>query len=612
MFNKAIEILYLAKQESIEIVLNEEQLQLKLPKNKPVDQDLLQEIKNNKEAIVAFLKNRKKTNKTYEKITAFDRKAIQRIPLSFSQERLWFINQIEGSVHYHIPAVLRLKGFLHKEALSYALKMFVDRHEVLRTVFKEEEGKPYQYFIERKDWQLSTIDGSVFNGNEIALHHHIQGLINTPFDLSQDFTFRASLLCFNDQEHLLVVVMHHIASDGWSLPIMVKEIAELYNAYKEDREAQLEPLELQYADYAIWQRKHLQGEVLDKKLNYWKEKLQGVAALQLPTDYQRPAVQSTRGATLLFDIEKDLYKRLQSLSQQQGTTLFMTLLAAFKVLLYRYSSQNDICVGTPIANRTQEETEALVGFFVNALALRSEVIGESSFIELLQQVKVTTLEAFKHQEVPFEKLVEALVRDRDLSRSPLFQVMFALQNQLNIEVHLGEVELSSESFTNDSAKFEITFHLTETKHGLQGTVEYATDLYKKETIEQLITHYQVLLSSIIEAPQQKIGTLPMLTSFEKQKFLTNFNDTKVAFPKDKTIVALFEEQAVRTPDNIAIVIEQQQISYKELNVRANQIAHLLSRKGIEAETLVPICLERSLEMIVGILGILKAGGAYVP
>ncbi len=377
---KAIDLIYQAKQNGVDIILNEEQLQLKFPKDRTINKTLLDELRNNKKLIIDFLKEHTKSDKNSNEITSFARISTQRLPLSFSQERLWFIDQMEGSLQYHIPAVLSLKGNLNKCALASALQTIVNRHEVLRTVFLQDEDQAYQSIKETDKWQLAIIDGSLYAQKAEGLQKYIQELINKPFDLSKDHMVRASLISVSEQDHVLVVTMHHIVSDGWSISIIVKEVAELYAAYVENRPDRLLPLEIQYADYAIWQRNYLQGEVLDKKIRYWKDKLQGVAPLQLPADYIRPAVWSNRGASKNFSINKNLSEQLQLLSQQQGSTLYMTLLSAFKVLLYRYSGQKDICVGSPIANRTQQEVEGLIGFFINTLALRSEVSGEASLL----------------------------------------------------------------------------------------------------------------------------------------------------------------------------------------------------------------------------------------
>jgi len=536
-----------------------------------------------------------------------------RIPLSFSQERLWFIDRLDGSVQYHTPTVLRMKGNLNREALAQALRSIIKRHEVLRTVFLEDNGKAYQDIKDAQGWELILDNPVQYGTGPRALQQQIQKLIQQPFDLSKDYMLRAHLLTVDEQEHVLVVTIHHIASDGWSISVLVKDVIELYTSTVENREADLLPLTVQYADYAIWQRTSLEGEVLDRKLQYWKEKLRDTAPLQLLTDKPRPAIWSTRGAVSRYKIDKELSAQLQVFSQEQGCTVFMTLLAAFKVLLYRYTGQQDICVGTPIAGRQQQELESLIGFFVNTLALRSEVNGDMLFTRLLQQVRNTTLKAFEHQDVPFEKVVDAVVKERDMSRNPLFQVLFVLQNTPEVpELRFADLELSLEIFEHTTAKFDIAFFITESPQGLNWSVEYSTELYHEETIARLIVHYKELLQSIVKSPHQQIDRLPMLTGQEEHQILVQFNDTAANYGPDRTVIDLFEDQVLKTPQETAVIFEELQITYHELNQRSNQLAHYLRSRGVAEETLVPICVERSLEMIVGILGILKAGAAYVP
>ncbi|MEJ7829176.1 MAG: amino acid adenylation domain-containing protein, partial [Segetibacter sp.] len=613
MASSAFDILYTAKQHGIDVVLNEDQLQLQLPKNKDIDKNLIDEIRNNKKSIIDFLSNHKRIDRNNNNIKRYDKEGLPRIPLSFSQERLWFIDQLEGSVQYHTPIVLHLRGKLNKDALSFALQMLVNRHEVLRTVIKDDEGEPYQYIKDKDEWELDIVDGSMYQQDTKGLQQYLDKLIKKPFNLSEDDMIRAHLIKLNLQEHVLLVTIHHIASDSWSMSIFQRELAEYYESYVEDRFVELKPLEIQYSDYAIWQRQHLHDELMDKKLSYWKNKLDGVASMQLPTDFTRPLVQSTKGTVYSFHIDKEVRESVQQLSNQEGTTLFMTLLTAFKVMLHKYSNQTDICVGTPIAGRQQQEVEGLIGFFVNTLALRSDVQDNSSFIELLQKVRTITLEAYEHQEVPFEKVVNAVVKERDMSRSPLLQIMLVFQNtQEGNPMQMGEVEILREDYEHTTAKFELIFGLIDSLTGLQGGIEYSTDLYNEQSIVRMVGHYKELLSSIVKEPKQKIGKLSMLTDAEKHQLLADFNGTSVAYPKDKTVVDLFEEQAVETPDSIAVVFEEERLTYTELNKRSNQLAHYLQSKGVKEEMLVPICIERSLNMIVGVLAILKAGGAYVP
>ncbi|MBC9909358.1 non-ribosomal peptide synthetase/type I polyketide synthase [Chitinophaga varians] len=535
------------------------------------------------------------------------------IPLSFSQERLWFIDQLEGSVSYHMPVVLRLKGALDNEALGHAIGQIVHRHESLRTVIRQEQGKPYQQFLDKHLWQLTEIDDAALSADGTALQEYITHLVYQPFDLANDFMLRAHLLRVSTAEQVLVLVMHHIASDGWSVSILVNELIALYRAHSTGSASHLPALDIQYADYAIWQRTHLEGAALKKRLVYWQEKLAGVEVLHLPTDYSRPPIQSTRGAISRFRLDKELRDQLQVLSQQQGTTLFMTLLTAFKVLLYRYSGQDDICVGTTIAGRTQQEAEGLIGFFVNTLPLRSDLSDDPTFITLLQQVKETTLDAYDHQDAPFEKIVEVVEKDRDMSRTALFQVMFELFNMPDApDLKLGELHITQEEIPHTVTLFDLSCCLQEDAHGLSGYIEYCVDLFTEESMQRLVKHFEQLLQFIVQLPAAHIGSIPMLRQEEEQQLLVDFNNTAVAFPQDKTFIDLFVSQAAITPGAPAVIAGDTVLSYKALDERSNQLAHYLIGEGVTGNSLVPVCLERSADMIVAILGILKAGAAYVP
>ncbi|QEM10873.1 non-ribosomal peptide synthetase [Mucilaginibacter rubeus] len=530
------------------------------------------------------------------------------IPLSYSQERLWFIDRLEGSVQYHIPAVLKLTGEVNVNALESALRNVVERHEVLRTVIREHEGQGYQY-IKANNWALKQ---SRINENKAELKAYISQEVNRPFDLSQDDMLRAELIATAKDEYVLLLVLHHIAADGWSMPVLVREFSKLYSSYNKSEPIKLKAPEIQYADYAIWQREYLNAEKLQSKLSYWEEKLAGTTTLELPTDHMRPAVQSSRGSVYEFMIAKEQAEQLKQLSLEQGATLYMTLLAIFKVLLYRYSGQEDICVGTPVANRDREETAELIGFFVNTLGLRTTLNGEETFTTLLSKVKQTTLEAYGHQEVPFEKVVEAVVKERDLSRSPLFQVMFVLQNTGVIPTfEIGDIKVTGERAGDYSSKYDLSYNAEETKDGIRIAVEYNTDLYEATTVERMAGHYSQLITSVIIQPATEINKLQLLSKAEELQ-LALFNETEANYPKEENIVSLFEAQSIKTPEVIALVFEDETISYGELNEHANQIAHFLIKQGIGKESLVAICIERGLNMMAGILGILKAGAAYVP
>ncbi|MEO5648085.1 MAG: condensation domain-containing protein, partial [Chitinophagaceae bacterium] len=506
-----------------------------------------------------------------------------RIPLSFSQERLWFIDRMQGSVQYHVPAVLNLVGYINLEALRFSLKSIVKRHEVLRTVFIEEDGEVFQLINNKEHFELTVSNEDIYKHDQNALGEYIHKLINHPFDLSQDDMLRAELIRIDDDHHLLVVTLHHIVSDAWSRSILVKEVVELYNSFTLNREPVLGSIPIQYADYAIWQRNYFQSAVMETKLDYWKNKLSGVPVLDLPTDHTRPKVQSSNGAVYEFNIDKEIFAGLHGLSREYGTTLFMTMLTAFKVLLYKYTNQQDICVGTPVAGRKQNEVENLIGFFVNTIALRNEIIGDATFVNLLQDVRKTTLEAFEFQDLPFEKVVEVASKDRDMSRSPIFQVMFMLMNVPEANQYLLEgLQLTDKTPANKTSKFDLTLSIIESNADLQGSFEYNTDLFGKNTIEQMAIHFSELLSSITKNPLEQVGRLKMLTDREEDQFLKGFNNTASEYPRDKTIVDLFEEQAEKTPDKIAVIFEEEELSYRELNERSNQLANYLRSKGVKA------------------------------
>ncbi|WP_246113331.1 condensation domain-containing protein, partial [Segetibacter aerophilus] len=527
-FTKVIELLYLAKQDEVEIILNDGRLQLKVPDNKDIDQKLLDQIRANKESLIDFLSKedlKLRTVDSNQKIIKAERNSQSfKIPLSFSQERLWFIDQLEGSLQYHITAVLRLKGIMNKNAVEHALNEIVNRHEILRTVYIEEDGEPWQRVKPENEWKLTTTSGTGYLEDKTGLYSYIQNTTRSPFNLAKDYMLRSELITLAEEEHLLVVTMHHIASDAWSTPIFVKELGELYTAYADGRSPNLNSLPIQYSDYAIWQRSYLQEELLNRKLDYWKKKLDDVAPLQLPLDYKRPAVSSNRGASALFMISPELRDQLRILSQRNAATLYMTLLSAFKVLLYRYSGQEDVCVGTSIAGRPQAELEGLIGFFVNTLALRSNVSGKISFNNLLQQVRQTMLEAYGNQEVPFERVVEAVVKDRDISRNPLFQVMLVLRNTPDVpELRLGNLLLSGEPYEHTTVKFELTFFMTESPRGIQGSVLYSTDLFKRDRIDRMMEHFTSLLESIVASPDQSVGSLSILRETEDKLLKEQFS-----------------------------------------------------------------------------------------
>ncbi len=537
------------------------------------------------------------------------------LPLSFAQQRLWFLDQLQpNSALYNIPMVLHFRGNLNQKALEQSLREICDRHEVLRTNFVTIDGQPTQ-IIQTTRETISVVDlqDLPIHEQEEKTQQLKQKQATQPFNLAKESLIRITLVVLSETEHLLLVCMHHIISDGWSIEVFIHELTSLYNAYTQNHPANLAPLPIQYADFAVWQKQWLQGDVLQSQLNYWQNQLANAPSLlSLPTDHPRPAVQSFVGTQQEFSLSPKLSQALTELSRQQGVTLFMTLLAAFDALLYRYTGSSDILVGTPIANRNRGEIEGLIGFFVNTLVMRTDLSDNPSFSQLLTRVREVTMDAYAHQDLPFEMLVEALQPERDLSHTPLFQVAFVLQNTPKSEIAMTGLTVTDLPPENTTAKFDLTLAMVNTDDGLKGVWEYNTDLFESSTIERLSGHFLNLLGGIAANPQARISQLPLLTESETNQLLIEWNNTQVDYPEYKCIHQLFEEQVKRTPDAVAVVCSQQQLTYNELNCRANQLAHYLRKLGVKADTLVGISLERSLEMIVGLLGILKAGGAYLP
>ncbi|XLS29492.1 amino acid adenylation domain-containing protein [Flavobacteriaceae bacterium M23B6Z8] len=540
-------------------------------------------------------------------ITPQDKK--DAIPLSFGQERLWFIDKLQGSVEYHIPIVLSLSGVLDPSIMEACLQGVLSRHEVLRTVIYAKNGKRYQKINEAYDWSLEVIK----DVSEDSLKDVIRSFISEPFDLSSDYMFKAKLFEIETNEFVFAGVFHHIASDGWSQDILINDFVKLYSAFTSGEAFALPELTIQYSDYAIWQRKHLTEQALEEPLSYWKDKLLDVQPVQLPTDFSRPAVVSTKGATLKLELDDELARSLQELVSSQGVTMFMLLLSVFKVLLYRYSDHDDICVGTTVANRTQKEIEGLIGYFVNTLALRNTVKGNASFSGLLQQIKESTLEAYDHQQVPFEKIVDKVVTSRNMSMHPIFQTMFVLQNNPDTtdELQMNNLELKPYPLEHKVSQFDLTLTGTELNEGILLEMEYCTDLFKESTIERMLNHYKELLISITKNPEAKIGELSMLSAKETEELSRGFQFCEASFPVEHTVVDLFRKQVEKTPEAAAIFYDGEVISYSRLNKSSNQLANKLAkRKG--AETAIALSFNRSIDAVIAILGILKAGAACVP
>ncbi|WP_442937951.1 amino acid adenylation domain-containing protein [Nostoc sp.] len=538
------------------------------------------------------------------------------LPLSYAQQRLWFLDQFEpNSAIYNIPMALRLVGTLNQVALEQSLYEIIARHEALRTNFVTVNGQPTQLIQTQTNWTVTVVDLKHLSTTEqkIATQQLAQQQASQPFDLANQALVRATLIVLSETEHVLSVCMHHIVSDAWSMGVFIQELAALYNAFSQGDLSPLTSVPIQYADFAIWQRNWLQGSVLQTQLSYWQQQLKAAPALlSLPTDRPRGSVQTFAGGHQEFALSVELSNKLTKLSQEQGVTLFMTLLAAFDTLLYRYTGTEDILVGSPIANRNRNEIEGLIGFFVNTLVLRADLSGDRSFNELLGRVRLMAIDAYAHQDLPFEMLVEVLQPERDLSHTPLFQVMFALQNVPMSEIELADLTISSLAVESATAKFDLFLSIQNTGNGLAGVWEYNTDLFDASTIERMTGHFMTLLSGIVANPEERISQLPLLSQTEQQQLLVEWNNTQTDYPRDKSIHQLFEEQVDSTPDAIAVEFENQQLTYQQLNCRANQLAHYLKSLGVSADVLVGICVERSLDMVVGLLGILKAGGAYVP
>ncbi|BAT53521.1 Amino acid adenylation [Nostoc sp. NIES-3756] len=613
------EFISLLNSLDVKVWVENNQLRFRAPKG-VITPAIKQELTERKQEILSCLQEARTENKlAFEPILPVDRNS--HLHLSFSQQRLWFLHQLEpDSPFYNVPMALRLVGNLNQSALEQSLQEIIHRHEALRTNFITVNEQPTQIIREqgwgnREQEILSVVDlqhlsvtEQEITARQLTKQHYIQ-----PFDLAGELLVRATLVVLSQAEHIFLICMHHIVSDGWSMGVFISELATLYNAYSQGHLSPLAPLPIQYVDFALWQRKWLVEDVLQSQLSYWEQQLKDAPALlSLPTDRPRPAVQTYNGTHQEFALSGELTNKLTKLSQEQGVTLFMTLLAAFDTLLYRYTGTEDILVGSPIANRDRSEIEGLIGFFVNTLVMRTDLAGNPSFSELLGRVRFMAMEAYTHQDLPFEMLVEALQPERNLSYTPLFQVMFVLQNAPTSELELTGLTVSRLPIRGTTSRFDLTLSMEYTPTGLAGWWEYNTDLFDASTIERMTNHFVTLLEGIIANPEQRISQLPLLTTVEQQQLLIDWNDTFVDYPLHKCIHQLFEEQVELTPDTVAVEFGNQQLTYSQLNYRANQLAHYLQSVGVKPDTLVGLCVERSLEMVIGLLGILKAGAAYVP
>ena len=593
---------------NISLWLENEQLRFKAPKGVLTTQ-LIQQIKDNKSEIIGYLKLIKQEEHERKIVPVCERKT--EYLLSYAQQRLWFLDQLEpGSAFYNMPVSVELLGRLDLKALRQTFSALVERHESLRTVFTMDAGEAVQRIRTEITVPLPVIDLSGLAAPERLLQSQLlaQSESVKPFNLSTGPLLRVQVLKLEDERHHLLLSLHHIVSDAWSMGVLLREVAHLYEAYRLGKSSALLPLPVQYVDYAVWQREWLQGEVLEAQLGYWREQLSDCPSLlELPTDRVRPAVQSYRGSTHTLKLDRSLTESINTLSQAHGVTLFMTLLSGFSVLLSRYSHQEDVCIGSPIANRTRSELEGLIGFFVNTLVLRTDLSGDPSFEVLLDRVKSMTLGAYEHQDVPFEHLVDALSVERDMSRSPLFQVMFALQNAPMGSIASSDIEMRGLPVEGVISKFDLTLNVVEEDSGLSCRFEYNTDLFDGLTIERLSVHFEQLLRGLVADSSSRISEVEMLTQAERVQQLVEWNDTSVDYPSERCIHELFEAQVKCNPDAVALVYAGSVLTYGELNARSNQLAHYLLDRGVVADGLVGICMDRSLEMVIGILGVLKSG-----
>jgi amino acid adenylation domain-containing protein len=586
-------------------------------KSGPTESALVDSNLSSKQALLLEILKRK-SEKSIATMDVADR--TKPLPLSWAQQQMWFISQVDpgASLAYHIPLVFRLNGKLNKGALSHAFAELTVRHEILRTnILTTPAGDTYQQIRDaEKDYRIETYDTPELRGSHVRdekCKKIIDQVVTRPFDLSCDTLFRSALIMHSDNEHSLILVFHHIITDGLSLIIFAEELSALYGHYAKGTAYPLVATKFQYADYAVWQRNLLQGDDIERERQYWQKTLKGTPVLELPSDRARPPVQSYRGGWVALSIDTPLVKSLKELGQKFGCTLFIELLAAFKILLHRYTGQADICVGTATANRSRPEVASSLGFFVNMLALRSSIDSDLTIKDVVAHIKDVAFSAFEHQTLPFGLVVEAVQPQRSPAYAPLFQATFILQNAKNIELVFSGIQSERMPIDWRAGKFDISLDLKEMPDGsLEGGLEYASDLFDESTVRRMASHYIELLKALREYPEQKIGKIEFLTPDERCRLLWDWNRTAAAYPTDKCIHQLFEAQAERQPDAVAVLFEGQRLTYRELNERANQLAHYLIDHDVGPDRLVGMCVNRSLEMVIGLLAILKAGGAYVP
>ncbi|MEM8909153.1 MAG: condensation domain-containing protein, partial [Bacteroidota bacterium] len=572
-----VALLNKAYESGISVFEEEQKLKFKVAKNKKVDPQIVDLLKSNKAEILVFLNDnidgRIAPPTAVAAIDPKQRNLWQRLPLSFAQERLWFVDQLEGSTGYHLSSILRLRKQLDRNLLELALRDLVERHEALRTVFQEEEGQAYQRVQTAQNWQL---DYQELSRPSVEQEQQLmKALVFQAFDLRTDYLLRAHLIRCAPEEHLLILVMHHIAADGWSISILVNDLIELYRARQQKVQAALPELPIQYADYAIWQRTQSEELDLAKQLDWWTAQLADTELLELPADFPRPNQGHQSGRSIGFELGQALSDALEVLAQKEQSTLFMTLLAAWNILFYRYTGQKDICIGSPLANRDQAGTEGLIGLFLNTLTLRNHVQAEESFVQFLNRVKANTLAAFAHQDVPFEQIVDRVAADRRQLRNPLFRVVFTFQNTPptpNLE--LGDLSISQELLTEQVALLDIWIAISQTNEGYYVKIIYSNELFSAERMEQMAQHFKRLLQAIVQNPEQAIGTLSLFPKRVETQILEQFNQPLTDEPATH-LVALFDEKAQQYPEHPALLFDNRVIHYADLQQKANALARYL-------------------------------------
>ncbi|QHS63325.1 non-ribosomal peptide synthetase [Chitinophaga agri] len=609
-FSKAIHVLSKAKKQGMELFLDDRKLKLKTNDDIEIDPQLLEEIRQHREEIIDFLHNDPgHTTVTLPPIDPAARAGVEQLPLSFGQEALWLVDQLEGSTQYHMPSLYRINGKLDATRLEETFRFIIRRHEILRTVIRQDAGAPYQYIMDETGWQLEWPDATAIDPSDTQFTALQSTWFARPFDLSADYMLRAALVKLEEDHHLLLINTHHIAADGWSVSILINELRSVYTGLISDQPVLLPALRIQYADYALWQRNLVASGLLEEQTVYWKEQLEKVTPLSLPYDFIRPAVQRTRGALATYQVDAALTTRIRQLSQTEQASMFMTLLSALKVLLFRYSGSTDICLGTVIAARSEQEQEAMIGFFANTLALRSTFNAGMSFRTLLHQVKEMTLAGYERQDLPFEKVVELSGAQHDRGRHPLYDIIFTMQNAPEIPVlSLGDARLTVIPHQHTTSQFDLNMTALEKGAHIEINVEYCTDLFLPASIDHFIEQYMTLLNSAVTNPGLPLEQL----SLRKESGLTSFPKANVLYPADKTVGELFSEQAASTPGAAALLFEDIALSYEELDAESNRLATYLVQIGITPESLVPVCLDRCADLIVTLLGVLKAGAAFLP